>query len=94
MELLGEIAGPSHDGPSVSFGAPAGDQISIAASKSGLESGGDEDSAVLPPSGRVALIESDPKLTVMFSRAAEIVGLRVPRLDNWYLGAAHANTLR
>ncbi len=56
-------------------------------------SGGDN-SAALPPPGRVALPESDPELTAMLSRAAESVGLhwRPPpsrersRLDDWFLG--------
>ncbi len=81
-------------GPSISFGAPADDSTSIAASGDELGSG-DDDSAVLPPSGRVALPDSDPELTAMLSRAAESVGLhwRTPpspersRLDDWFLGA-------
>ncbi len=81
-------------GPSMSFGAPADDRMSIAASEGELGSG-DDDSAALPPSGRVALPESDPGLTAMLSRAAESVGLhwRPPpspecsRLDDWFLGA-------
>lgn len=40
----------------------------MAVSEGGLESSGDEDSAVLPPSGRGALFESDPELTAMLSR--------------------------
>ncbi len=81
-------------GPSISFGAPADDRMSITASGDELGSG-DDDSAALPPSGRVALPESDPELTAMLSRAAESVGLhwRPPpspersRLDDWFLGA-------
>ncbi len=34
---------------------------------------GDDDSAALPPSGRVALPESDPERTAMLSRAAESI---------------------
>ncbi len=68
--------------------------MSIAASEGELGPG-DDDLAVLPPSGRVALPESDPGLTAMLSRAAESVGLhwRPPpspecsRLDDWFLGA-------
>lgn len=52
VEFPDRSVGPSHGGPSVSFGAPVEDQMSIAAS-GGLESSGDEDSAALPPSGRV-----------------------------------------
>ncbi len=90
-----ELSGPSdRAGPSISFGAPADDRMSIAASEGELGSR-DDDSAVLPPSGRVALPESDPELTAMLSRAAESVGLhwRPPsspecsRLDNWFLRA-------
>ncbi len=70
------------------------DGMSIAASEGKLGFG-DDDSAALPPSGRVALAESDPELTAMLSRAAESVGLywRPPpshersRLDDWFLGA-------
>ncbi len=80
-------------GPSISFGAPADNRMSIAASEGELGSG-DDDSAALPPSGRVMLPESDPGLTAMLSRAAESVGLhwRPPpspecsRLDDWFLG--------
>ncbi len=81
-------------GPSILSGAPADDRMSIATSEGELGSG-DDDSAALPPSGRVALPESDPGLTAMLSRAAESVGLhwRPPpspecsRLDDWFLGA-------
>ncbi len=84
-------------GPSISFGAPADDGISITASGDELGSG-EDDSAALPPSGRVALPESDPELTAMLSRAAESIGLhyrRPPspersRLDDWFLGAQAA----
>ncbi len=69
-------------------------QTSIAVSGDELGSG-DDDLAALPPSGRVALPESDPELTAMLSRAAESVGLHwrpLPspersRLDDWFLGA-------
>ncbi len=90
-----EYAGSSdRAGPSISFGAPADDGISITASGDELGSG-EDDSAALPPSGRVALPESDPELTGVLSRAAESIGLhyrRPPspehsRLDDWFLGA-------
>ncbi len=66
----------------------------MAASEGELGSG-DDDSAALPPSGRVALPESEPEQTDMLSRAAESVGLHwstppfpeCSRLDNWFLGA-------
>lgn len=71
--------------------------MSNAASEAALESSGDKDPAVLPPSGRAALVESDPELTAFFSWAADGVRFksRPPpcperlRLDDWYLGAAH-----
>ncbi|ROL42632.1 hypothetical protein DPX16_14039 [Anabarilius grahami] len=47
--------GPSVERPSVSFGAPADEQMTIAASEGEPESSGDEDSAALPPSVTVAL---------------------------------------
>ncbi len=82
-------------GPSISFGAPADCRMSITASGDELGSG-EDDSAALPPSGRVALSESDPELTAMLSRAAESIGLlyrlkppspECSRLDDWFLGA-------
>ncbi len=52
-----ELAGSSdRAGPSISFGAPADHGISIAASE-GVIGSGDDDSAALAPSGRVALPE-------------------------------------
>ncbi len=91
-----EHAGSSdRAGPSISFGAPADDRMSITASGDELGSG-EDDSAALPPSGRVALPESDPELTAMLSRAAESIGLlyrlkppspECSRLDDWFLGA-------
>ncbi len=83
------------------FGAPADDRMSIAASDDEPVSG-DDDSAALPPSGRVALPESDPELTAMLSWAAESIGLhwRLPpspersRLDDWYSSRRRPSLLR
>lgn len=69
--------------------------MSIAASESRLESSGDEDSAVLHPSEKATLFESDPELTAMLSQAAVSVKLewnpppwpKHLRLVDWYLGA-------
>ncbi len=80
-------------GLSISSEAPADDRMSIPASEDELGSEGD-DSAALPPSGRVALPESDPELTAMLSWASESIGLhwRPPlspecsRLDKWFMG--------
>ncbi len=50
-----ELTGSSdRAGPSISFGVPADDRMSIAASEGELGSA-DDDSAALPPSERVAL---------------------------------------
>ncbi|CAM4661540.1 unnamed protein product [Leuciscus chuanchicus] len=51
LESLSERLGPSPERPTVSFGAPADDQMSIAASEGELQSSGYDDSAALPPSG-------------------------------------------
>ncbi len=68
--------------------------MSIAASEGELSLSGDDDSAVLPPSGVIALSEPDPEMMAMLSRAAENVGLvwnppprpDPSRLDMWFLG--------
>ncbi len=57
--------------PTVSFGAPPDDLMSIAALEGELSLSGDDDSAALPPSGVVALSELDPEMTAMLSRAVE-----------------------
>ncbi len=74
-------------GPSISFGAPADDRMSITASGDELGSG-DDDSAALPPSGRVVLPESDPETDCYAFRAAESVGLQwrpllLPNARGW-----------
>ncbi len=75
VRLPGDSAVPSHGVPSVSFGAPIEDQMSIAASVDGQSSSEDEDSAKLHPSGVAAAAESDPELTAVLSRAAARSGL-------------------
>ncbi len=72
--LPGDSAVPSHGVPSVSFGTPIEDQMSIAASGDGQASSEDEDSAGLPPSAAAA--ELDPELTAVLSRAAARSGWR------------------
>ncbi len=82
--------------------APPDDRMSIAASEGELSLSGDDDSAALPPSGVVALSESDPEMTAMLSWAAENVGLvwnppprpDSSRLDEWSLGGGRAEKLR
>ncbi len=96
MELPRERASPSHGGgvPLVSFGAPPDDRMSIATSEGESDQSGDDGSVPLPPSGRSAVLDSDPEMVAMLARAAESVGLewRPPpcpepsRLDDWFLG--------
>ncbi|XP_059355259.1 uncharacterized protein LOC132092841 [Carassius carassius] len=97
-----DSAGPSHGGPSVSFGGPPEDQMSIAASGDGLSTSEDEDSAGLPPSGDVTAAESDLELSAMLARAAVSIWLEVTtppspepsRQDDWFLGAGHGSQHR
>ncbi len=81
--------------PSISFGAPSVDRMSIAASGDGFTSSEDEGAVELPPSGVVATAAPDPELTAMHARAAVSIGLEVnrppspepSRPDDWFLGA-------
>ncbi len=70
VRLPGDSAVLSHGVPSVSYGAPIEDQMSIAASDDGQSPSEDEDSAGLPHSGVAAATESDLELTAVLSRAA------------------------
>ncbi len=77
-ELPEERGGPSQRcAPSVSFGAPLDDRMSIAASEGESDFAGDDASAQLPPSGTVAVPDTDPEMMAMLSRAANRVGTRV-----------------
>ncbi len=100
-ELPEERGGPSQRcAPSVSFGAPLDDRMSIAASEDESDFAGDDASAQLPPSGMVAVPETDPEMMAMLSRAANRVGLvwnpppcpEPSRLDDWFLGVARAGS--
>ncbi len=63
VELLGERGGPSQRcAPSVSFGAPPDDRMSIAASEGESDFSGDDASAQLPPLGTVAVPDTDPEM--------------------------------
>ncbi len=92
VRFSGDFAGLSHGAPSISFGAPSVDRMSIAASGDGFTSSEDEGAVGLPPSGVVATATPDPELTAMLARAALSIGLNRPpspepsRLDNWFLG--------
>ncbi len=75
--FTGDFAGSSHGAPSISFGAPSVDRMSITASGDGFTSSEDEGAVGLPPSGVVAL---DPELMAMFARAPVSIRLRLLRL--------------
>ncbi|ROL52784.1 hypothetical protein DPX16_23695 [Anabarilius grahami] len=101
VELPGERSGPPQRCvPSVSFGAPQDDSMSIAASEGEPETSGDDESAQLPPSGVTSVPDTDPEMMAMLARAANRVGLawnpppcsEPSRLDDWYLGVARAGS--
>ncbi len=79
VRFPGDFAGLSHGVPSISFGAPSVDRMSIAASGDGLTSSEDEGVVGLPPSGVVATAATDPELMAMLARAAVSIGLEVNR---------------
>ncbi len=100
-ELPEEHGGPSQRcAQSVSFGAPLDDRMSIAASEGESDLAGDDALAQLPPSGTVAVPDTDPEMMAMLSRAANRVGLvwnpppcpEPSRLDDWFLGVARAGS--
>ncbi len=102
VRFPGDFAGLSHGAPSISFGAPSVDRMSIAASGDGFTSSEDEGAVGLPPSGVVATAAPDPELTAMLARAAMSIGLEVnrppspepSRLDDWFLGAGRGSQPR
>ncbi len=102
VRFPGDFAGLSHGVPSISFGAPSVDRMSIAASGDGFTSSEDEGAVGLPPSGVVATAAPDPELTAMLARAAVSIGLEVnrppspepSRLDDWFLGAGRGSQPR
>ncbi len=102
VRFPGDFAGLSHGAPSISFGAPSVDRMSIAASGDGFTSSEDEGAVGLPPSGVVATATPDPELTAMLARAAVSIGLEVnrppspepSRLDDWFIGAGRGSQPR
>ncbi len=102
VRFPGDFAGLSHGAPSISFGAPSVDRMSIAASGDGFTSSEDEGAVGLPPSGVVATAAPDPELTAMLARAAVSIGLEVnrppspepSRLDDWFLGTGRGSQPR
>ncbi len=103
VRFPGDFAGLSHGAPSISFGAPSVDRMSIAASGDGFTSSEDEGAVGLPPTGVVATAALGPELTAMLARAAVSIGLEVnrspspepSRLDDCFSerGAAHHHAL-
>ncbi len=102
VRFPGDFAGLSHGAPSISFGVPSVDRMSIAASGDGFTSSEDEGAVGLPPSGVVATAAPDPELTAMLARAAVSIGLEVnrppspepSRLDDWFLGEGRGSQPR
>ncbi len=102
VRFPGDFAGLSHGAPSISFGAPFVDRMSIAALGDGFTSSEDEGAVGLPPSGVVATAAPDPELTAMLARAAVSIGLEInrppspepSRLDDWFLGAGRGSQPR
>ncbi len=102
VRFPGDFAGLSHGAPSISFGAPSVDRMSIAASEDGFTSSEDEGAVGLPPSGVVATAAPEPELTAMLARAAVSIRLEVnrppspepSRLDDWFLGAGRGSQPR
>ncbi len=102
VRFPGDFAGLSHGAPSISFGAPSVDRMSVAASGDGFTSSEDEGAVGLPPSGVVATAAPDPELTAMLARAAVGIGLQVnrppspepSRLNDWFLGAGRGSQPR
>lgn len=81
--------------PIVSFGTPGEDQMSIAASESGLLSFGEEDEVEIPPSGVVTRAELDSELAAMLAgppRASDSRGtLHLDRMiGSWVLCVVHS----
>ncbi len=97
VRFPGDFAGPSHGAPSISFGAPSVDRMSIAASGDGFTSSEDEGSVGLPPSGGFC------HRTAMLARATVSIGWRstdrpVLSPHSWTIGfseggAAHNHAL-
>ncbi len=83
VRFPGDFAGLSHGAPSISFGAPSVDRLSIAASGDGFTSSEDEGAVGLPPSGVVATAALNPELTAMLAWAAVSIGLEAPPCTPW-----------
>ncbi len=89
--LPGDSAVPSHGVPSVSFGAPIEDQMSIVASGDGQSSSENEDSAVLPPSGVDG--RAFPGRREIWLEACTPPSPEPSRRDDWLLGTSPGSFL-
>ncbi|KAL0149110.1 hypothetical protein M9458_055542, partial [Cirrhinus mrigala] len=85
-----QTAPPSKSGPSVSFGAPPEEEMSISASEGEQSAGEAGASAEQCPSAVAVPSEADAELSAMLLRAAEGIGLEVPKVDDWFLGTRSA----
>ncbi|KAL0147132.1 hypothetical protein M9458_057656 [Cirrhinus mrigala] len=93
VELPKHDTRPSRYGPSVSFGAPEEDMMSIVASEEDVLPAEADGSAGQSSAARAAQSEFDAELAAMLLRAAKSIELEVPkapspersRLDDWFL---------
>ncbi|KAL0182010.1 hypothetical protein M9458_021385, partial [Cirrhinus mrigala] len=93
--ILQTVAKRSRSEPSVSFGAPEEDRMSIAASEEGLSPDDADNSAEQLPALAAAQAEFEAELVAMLLWAAKDIELEVSkvpspersRLDNWFLCA-------
>lgn len=91
VELPLERAGPSQKCVPVPLGLPPTTECQSLHRRVSQTFFGNDVSAVLPPSGTIALSELDPEMTAMLSWAAEIIGLmwNPSRLEVWFLETAN-----
>ncbi|KAL0162349.1 hypothetical protein M9458_041745, partial [Cirrhinus mrigala] len=102
VEFPGGFDSPPQGGLDFSFGAPEGDEISVAVSEGGQSLSDAEASTGLPPSGFMAQSEAEAEMAAVLAWAAEGIGLEYvappspkrSRLDDWFLGSEHADLPR
>ncbi len=87
IRFPGDFAGLSHGAPSISFGAPSVDRMSIAASGDGFTSSEDEGAVGLPPSGVVATSHTRPRADGHACPGSREHRAGGQQLDDWFLGA-------
>ncbi|KAI2645254.1 Gag-Pro-Pol polyprotein [Labeo rohita] len=99
VEFPGGFDSPPQGGLDFSFGAPEGDEISVAASEGGLSLSDAEGSTGL---GFMAQSEAEAEIAAVLARAAESIGLEYvappspkrSRLDDWFLGSERVDVPR